>query len=81
MTDESPTAESLAELARGKLVRVLGEAQGARIYVNALASVKLETITTPDELKLFADELSRAGGMVGAVGGILGVAATLRGAR
>lgn len=70
----------MSELARSKLIRVLGEAQGARAYEQALAAAELRAITTPDELHRFAEVLSKSGGMVAAVGGILSVAAVLRGA-
>ena len=80
MTDASPTP-SLATFARGKLVRVLGEVQGARAYDQALSGAKLTAIETPEDLRLFAEMLSTQGGMTAAVGSILSVAAVLRGAK
>lgn len=71
----------LAELARGKLVRVLGEAAGPRAYAEALASARLTTLETPEDLRAFADALDRQGGMAAAVASILRVAAVVRDAR
>ena len=53
MTPDGPDP-SLETFARGKLVRVLGEAQGARAYGQALAAAKLTAIETPDDLRLGA---------------------------
>lgn len=71
----------LAELAHGKLVRVLGEAAGARAYAAALASARLTTVETSDDLRAVADALATQGGMAAAVASILRVAAVVRDAR
>lgn len=71
----------LAQLAHGKLVRVLGEAAGTRAYTEALASARLTTVETSDDLRAVADALATQGGMAAAVASILRVAAVVRDAR
>ncbi|MDB4943297.1 MAG: hypothetical protein JWP97_2831 [Labilithrix sp.] len=79
MTQADPP-DSLAALARGKLVRVLGEAPGTLAYQEALRVAKLHGIETPEDLHRFAAVLAGRGGMMAAVGSVLSVAAVLRGA-
>jgi hypothetical protein len=75
-----PAGEDLEELALGRLSRVLGNATARRVFDDALAEVGLKRIQTPDELYALSGALSRRGGFEGAVGGLLAVAAVLRGA-
>jgi hypothetical protein len=69
-----------AEIALEKLTRVFGVEKGRAIYVAALAAAGLIDLRSADDLFAFAAELSRRGGMEGAVGGLLSVASVLRGA-
>jgi hypothetical protein len=71
---------SFQELAQSKLVRVLGPAQAAQVYGETLAAAGLSGIGSADDLYLFAAHLSKRGGFAAAVGGLLSVAAVLRGA-
>lgn len=73
-------APELEELAMGKLTRVLGHTGGRRVFDETLAEVGLGQITTADELYVFAGALSRRSGFEAAVGGLLSVAAVMRGA-
>ncbi len=68
------------ELAQAKLVRVLGPAQAAQVYAETLAAAGLTAIASADDLYRFATHLSKRGGFAAAVGGLLSVAAVLRGA-
>lgn len=76
-----PPGEDLGDFARGKLTRVFGEARGARLYDEVLRALGADTVRSADELQAFARLLTDRGGMEAAVGGLLGVAATVRGAR
>lgn len=71
---------ALRELALEKLTRVLGAARGRRVYDDVLAEAGLTEVRTPDDLYALSECLSRLGGFEAAVGGLLGVAAVLRGA-
>lgn len=77
---QPPAAGELSRLALDKLTRVLGEAQGRRAYALALAEAQLADVRTPDDLHALGTQLSRRGGMEAAVGGLLMVAAVMRGA-
>lgn len=68
------------ELALSKLSRVLGAANGRRIFDEVLRQMGVKRLVTPDDLYAFADALTRQGGFEGAVGGLLGVTAVMRGA-
>jgi hypothetical protein len=76
----APTDEALSELALGKLERVLGPTQGKRVYRETLTALGLSDLQTPDDLYRFGQCLARQGAIHGAVGGLLTVAAVLRGA-
>lgn len=81
MTSADATATTeLARLALGKLTRVLGEDGARRAFDAALEEARLTRIDTADDLYAFAETLTAMGGMEGAVGGLLSVAAVLRGA-
>jgi hypothetical protein len=73
--------EPLGQLALEKLTRVLGPAHGKRAYDETMAALSLTEIATPDDLYRFGDHLYTQGGFHAAVGGLLTVAAVLRGAR
>ena len=75
-----PKRRELEELARGKLARVLGEAKALRVFGETLALAGLEGIETPSDLHAFGAVLARRGGFEGAIGGLLSVAAVMRGA-
>jgi hypothetical protein len=70
----------LGELARSKLVRILGTEQGERVFAETLVSMQLQTIESADQLYAFSERLVARGGMEAAVGALLGVAAVMRGA-
>lgn len=82
MSDARPTGshEDLAALALSKLTRVLGEGPGRRTYDETMKAAELSDVLTPDDLYRFGDVLSKRGGMEAAVGGLLSVAAIMRGA-
>jgi hypothetical protein len=72
--------EDLGALALSKLTRVFGPERGARLHREVLREMGIEQLDRPDDLQAFARVLGGRGGMEAAVGGLLGVAATLRGA-
>ncbi len=77
----APAAEEdLSELALSKLTRILGPQRGPRVHREVLAVMGLRELRTPDDLHLFAKHVTDRGGMDGAVGGLLSVAAVIRGA-
>ncbi len=77
--DPPSAAEDLEELALARLGRVVG--QGARrCFDEALKDAELKGIRSPDDLYAFARALSNRGGFEGGVGGLLAVAAVMRGA-
>jgi hypothetical protein len=83
VTDEATGARpvpQLRDLALEKLTRVFGGRKAPGLYAEVLAEAGLAEIHTPDELCAFSERLSHRGGFEGAVGGMLGVAAVLRGA-
>lgn len=73
-------SENLTEVARAKLVKVLGREQGAQVFDQTLRAMRVETLESPDMLHAFAQHLVRSGGIVGAVGAMLGMMAVMRGA-
>jgi hypothetical protein len=77
---EGAPGTALRDLALEKLTRVLGAERGRRVYDDVLAESGLAEVGTADELYAFSEFLSRRGGFEAAVGGLLGVAAVLRGA-
>jgi hypothetical protein len=79
--ESSASQESLASLARTKLSRVLGEAQGQRIFSETLAAMQLAELETADQLYAFGEQLTSRGGFEAAVGRLLSVAAVMRGAK
>ncbi|MDO9020975.1 MAG: hypothetical protein Q8S73_13495 [Deltaproteobacteria bacterium] len=83
MTDPlhtGPEGPALRAFALEKLTRVLGAEKGRRVFADVLSEAKLPDVSTPDDLYVFSECLSRRGGFEAAVGGLLGVAAVLRGA-
>jgi hypothetical protein len=72
--------ENLEQLAMERLVRVLGAPAARRTYEAALSEAGVEKLSTPDDLYAFAAVLSKRPGFEGAIGGLLCVAAVLRGA-
>jgi hypothetical protein len=75
-----PLAPSHAEFALDKLTRVLGRERAQRVYRETMTSAALTDIHTPEDLHAFGQQLSTCGGFEAAVGGMLSVAAVLRGA-
>jgi hypothetical protein len=73
-------ADDLSALALAKLSRVLGPERGGRVFAETLAAARMTTLSTADDLYAFAEHLSRRGGIEAAVGGLLSVAAVIRGA-
>ncbi len=80
MGDTPAPTEDLAALAQSKLARVLGEVVGHRVYDETMVAARLTVIETPDALYRFGELLGKRGGMAAAVGGLLCVAAVVRGA-
>jgi hypothetical protein len=74
-------SESLEKLARTKLANVLGEARAQRIYGETIASLGMRELRTADDLYAFGELLATRGGFEAAVGGLLSVAAVVRGAQ
>ena len=62
-----------------KLTRVLGAVQAERVYARTLQATGLEDLLTADDLHAFAQRLSTQGGFEAGVGGLLVIAAMLRG--
>ena len=77
----TPGGEALSQIAKEKLVRVFGPAKGEAIFTEAVRGAGLVAIGTPDDLYAFGDYLAARGGFEAAVGRLITVAATLRGAR
>ncbi len=80
LTTSSSSEVALSELARAKLVKVLGPERGRRVYDDTLRAMSVEAIATPDLLYAFSEHLAAMGGIEAAVGALLGVAAVIRGA-
>lgn len=68
------------ELARDKLVRVLGKEQGTRVFDDTLRTLGASSIDTADQLYAFGETVSERAGFEAAVGRLLSVAAVMRGA-
>lgn len=81
MAERVLTEDDVHEVARAKLVHVLGERRGQTALRETLEQVQLERIETPEQLYTFARALVGRGSFAGAVGGLLTVHALLRGAR
>jgi hypothetical protein len=73
-------ASELEELALDKLTRVLGASAGPRVFLEAMRELGLTRLETADQLHALAAIITRRGGFEGAVGGLLAVAAVMRGA-
>jgi hypothetical protein len=71
----------LEGLAREVLARVLGAAQGRRVFEETLLAMKLVDLASADDLYEFGDRLTARGGFEAAVCRLLSVAAVMRGAR
>ncbi len=81
MTEATGVADpELESLALGKLTRVLGEQRGRRLFEETLQQVGLAAVRTADHLYAIGAALSKRGGIEGAVGGLISVAAVMRGA-
>jgi hypothetical protein len=76
----SEHAEDLATLALARLTKVLGPDAGRRVFDETLTAAGLSSLATADDLYAFAGALSARGGFEGALGGLLAVAAVMRGA-
>lgn len=77
----SNDSSDLRALARSKLARVFGEHRADELLRATLAEVQLTTLSTPEDLMRFGRALERRGGFEAAVGALLCVQATLRGAK
>jgi hypothetical protein len=71
--------QDLTEVAREKLRRVLGPAQGERVFAETLRSLGTDALHSPDALYEFGESISQRGGIEAAVGRLLCVAAVMRG--
>ncbi|MEO7329870.1 MAG: hypothetical protein ABI193_14930 [Minicystis sp.] len=78
--DVQETLSVFSELALSKLTHVLGDERGRRVFHETLIRSGLTDLRTADDLFAFAQHLSRSTGFEAAVGGLLSVAALLRGA-
>ncbi|MDQ3365296.1 MAG: hypothetical protein M3680_07710 [Myxococcota bacterium] len=78
--DSSNRHSQLTELARSKLIKILGAEQGERVFFATLLTMQRDELTTADDLYEFAELLSAKGGIEAAVGALLGMAAVVRGA-
>lgn len=76
MTKDGPN--ELYDFALGKAARVLGPDRARRLIEGLLDELGIE-LRTPQDLIVLSERMSRLGGFEGAVGAMLGVAATLRG--
>lgn len=70
----------LEKLALEKLCAVLGPERGRALLDKTLAEGGFR-VDTPDDLKRLGQMLKDLGGFEGAIGGMLGVQAAIRGAR
>jgi len=75
------TPPTYAAFAQDKLARVLGRERAQRIYLDTLARSGLTDLRTADDLHAFGQQLATGSGFEAAVGGLLSVAAVLRGAK
>lgn len=80
MSGPPPADLPFARLALEKLTRVLGAAEAGRVYALTLEATGLEEIRTVEDLHEFGQRLSARGGFEAGVGGLLVIAAMLRGA-
>lgn len=75
------TSQTWTDLARAKLVGVLGESTAQRVLRETLAQLRLTELTSADDLYRFGRALSDREGFAGAVGGMLSVTAVMRGGK
>lgn len=78
-TSERDDANELERLAIEKMERVLGSDR-ARALFERLVTRPGRRLATPNDLLHLSEAMTALGGMEGAVGAMLGVAAVLRGA-
>lgn len=72
-------ATELQRLAFAKMANVLGPERARTLLERQLEDLKLE-LRTPQDLMRLSEAMTQLGGIEGAVGAMLGVAAVLRGA-
>ncbi len=75
----SEAGSELHQFAFEKIAKVLGPDRARQIMARLLAELGIE-LQTPDDLLRLSRAMTALGGFEGAVGGMLGVAAVLRGA-
>lgn len=80
MTDGLLSGSEWDELARTKVTKVLGPAEGESVMRSALAEVGLQHLESVDDLHRFSQVVIGRGGFAAAVGAMLALMATLRGA-
>lgn len=80
MTDSLLSGSEWDELARTKLTKVLGPAEGESVMRTALAESGLTSLESVDDLHRFSQAVIGRGGFAAAVGAMLALMATLRGA-
>jgi hypothetical protein len=66
---------------RAKLGRILGVEGGTRLFDEVMAELALAEVRSADDVMSFAQQLSRRGGILAAIGSSLTVHAELHGAR
>jgi hypothetical protein len=79
--DAGEAPQTLMGLAITRLTRAMGHSAGLAHAQEALASLGLIEVRTPNDLLHFAHFLMKKGGLAEIVGGALKVTAHLRGAR
>lgn len=81
MTDVAPTEDvDFEALAIGRMSNVLGPSTARRVFKEVMEEAGLGKLRSADDLYAFAQRLTMRGGFEAAVGGLLCVAAVMRGA-
>ena len=68
------------ELARTKLIRVLGASEGEIVFTRTLTKLGKYKLRTPSDVYLFAQILKHETSVIAAVGSMLALTAVIRGA-
>jgi hypothetical protein len=69
------------DVARAKLARVLGAAEGERVFAATLAKMGKQRLVTVDDAYRFAQILKQDSPVVAAIGSMLALSAVIQGAR
>lgn len=63
-----------------KLVNLMGEERGRRVYAETLAALELTDISSPNDSARFGEHLIRRGGVFASIGRAIKIQAILHGA-